>query len=115
MPVFPTHAKSRQLTRGDQLRDTLARLKALVGQLGYALGEEALNILPLFDEVSAGLAELQAQGQDVWDVHTAMTTLASKVVVLIGAVYRYTTPGDAGRERRAGQIIVIGAFPAGHA
>jgi len=65
MPDFPAHAKPKQLTRGDQLRDTLARLKALVGQLGYALGEEALNIPPLFDEVTAGLAELQVQGQDV--------------------------------------------------
>jgi tetratricopeptide (TPR) repeat protein len=63
MSDFPVHAKSKQLTRGDQLRDTLARLEALVAQLGYALGEEALDIPPLFDEATAGLAELQAQGQ----------------------------------------------------
>ena len=65
MPDFPAQAKPRPLTRGDQLRDALGRLNALVGQLGYALEEEALNIPSLFDEVSAGLAELQAQGQDV--------------------------------------------------
>jgi len=79
MPDFPAHAKPRQLTRGDQLRDALARLNALVGQLGYALGEEALNIPPLFDKVTAGLAELQAQGQDVRGEATQLETVSAEL------------------------------------
>ncbi len=79
MPNFPAHAKPSQLTRGDQLRDALSRLNALVGQLGYALGEEALNIPPLFDEVTAGLAELQAQGQDVRGEATQLETVSAEL------------------------------------
>jgi len=79
MPDFPAQAKPRPLTRGDQLRDALGRLDALVGQLGYALGEEALNIPSLFDEVSAGLAELQAQGQDVRGEATQLKIVSAEL------------------------------------
>jgi hypothetical protein len=88
MPDFPAHAKPRQLTRGDQLRDALARLKALVGQLGYALGEEALNIPPLFDEVTARLAELQAQGQDVRGEATQLETVSAELHCKAATVLR---------------------------
>jgi tetratricopeptide (TPR) repeat protein len=64
-------------TRGNQLRDQLAQLDALVGQLGYALGEEALNIPALFDEVTARLVELQAEGQDVRGEATQLETVSA--------------------------------------
>jgi tetratricopeptide (TPR) repeat protein len=55
--------KPKQLTRHGQLRDQLVELEALIGQLGHGLGEEALTIPALFDQITAGLTELQAAGQ----------------------------------------------------
>lgn len=55
--------KPKALTKHDQLRERLARLEGLIGQLGHGLGDEALAIPPLFDQITEGLAELQAAGQ----------------------------------------------------
>jgi hypothetical protein len=99
MSNFSTHIKSKQLTRGDQLRDSLARLETLVGQLGYRLGEEALNILPLFDEATARLVELQAEGQDMRgeaaQLETVSAGLRRKAAVFLREI------GGAGRLRDA--------------
>lgn len=63
MSHYPFYVKPAQLTRSDQLREQLAQLEALVGQLGHGLGEEALTLPALFDQVATGLTELQATGQ----------------------------------------------------
>lgn len=55
--------KPKPLTRRDGLREQIAQLEALVGQLGHGLGEEALSIPPLLDQITAGMAALQATGQ----------------------------------------------------
>lgn len=46
----------------DELRETLRRLEAKVGQIDHITEEDALLIPVLFDKVSSGLKELQAQG-----------------------------------------------------
>jgi hypothetical protein len=48
-----------------------------MGQLGYGLGEEALNILPLLDEATARLIELQAGGQDMRGEATQLETVSA--------------------------------------
>jgi hypothetical protein len=73
-----------------------------VGQLGYALGEEALNIPALFDEVTARLVELQAEGQDVRgeaaQLETVSVVLRRKASVFLCEI------GGAGKLRKVRKV-----------
>ena len=82
--------KPERLTRNDQLREQLAQLEALVGQLGHGLGEEALIIPALFDQVTAGLTQLQAAGQntpgETGRLETASAELQRKATIFLREV-----------------------------
>jgi hypothetical protein len=104
MSHFPFYVKPEQLTRSDQLREQLARLEALVGQLGHGLGREALTIPALFDQITAGLTELQTAGQSMQSetirLKAASTELQRKAAIFMREIGGVRTLRDVRRTRQ---------------
>jgi tetratricopeptide (TPR) repeat protein len=65
MAQLPIVADSKALTKGELLREKLAALERLIGKIGFGAGRDALAILPLLDEISALIAEFQAEDVDI--------------------------------------------------
>jgi tetratricopeptide (TPR) repeat protein len=77
MAKSPFYVPSKPLTRADELRNQLNELEARVGRLGYGLGQEALTIPALFDEVSAALVSFQTEGQGMRAEEARLTTVSA--------------------------------------
>ncbi len=78
MAKSPFYVEARPLTRADELRAQLDELEAMLGRLGYGLGQEALTIPALFDSVSAGLASFKAVGHSMRSEQTRLETVSNR-------------------------------------
>ena len=68
-------SSSTSLTKADALRELLDNLEASIGQIGYGIGEEALTIPSLFDQVDRLLPELGAEGLSLVEEKARLDTL----------------------------------------
>lgn len=87
MTKSPFYVDPGQLTPLDAWRAQLSRLGNLVGQLGYGLGDTALEIPPLLDQIVERLEQLHAEGISLpgeeAQLETAQAELRRKLNVLL--------------------------------
>jgi tetratricopeptide (TPR) repeat protein len=78
MAKSPFYVESKPLTRSDELREQITELEAMIGRMGYGLGQEALAIPALFDSISTSLGSFQAAGQSMRAEETRMETVSAR-------------------------------------
>jgi tetratricopeptide (TPR) repeat protein len=87
MVKSPFYIKNKPMTRADELNDRLTQLEAKIGRMGHGMGQEALTIPLLLDEINAILAELQAKGQKMRAeearLETASAALGRKAAIFL--------------------------------
>ena len=79
MAKSPFYVESKPLTRSDELREQINELEAMIGRMGYGLGQEALAIPALFDSISTSLASFQAAGQSMRAEETRLETVSARL------------------------------------
>jgi tetratricopeptide (TPR) repeat protein len=78
MAKSPFFVESKPLTRSDELREQINELEAMIGRMGYGLGQEALAIPALFDSVSTSLASFQTAGQSMRSENARVETVSAR-------------------------------------
>jgi hypothetical protein len=111
MAKSPFYVESKPLTRSDELREQINELEAMIGRMGYGLGQGALAIPALFDSISTSLASFQAAGQSMRAEETRLETVSArlrrKADVFLREIGGASVLRESGAPARPRELVVV--------